>query len=107
MQKHEIILYQLENTNVYVNVFFKEETFDCTSDNISLHLKNIYKEEELEEGATTEFFSVVQNEGGRNVNRKVKCFNVDAIIAVAYRVNSKKSYKISAVGNKNIKRIYY
>ena len=55
MQKHEIILYQLENTNVYVNVFFKEETFwmtqramselfDCTADNISLHLKNIYKE---------------------------------------------------------------
>lgn len=118
MQEHEIILYQLEDTNVYVNVIFKEETFwmtqramaelfDCTADNISLHLKNIYKEEELDAEATAEFFSVVQNEGGRNVNRKVKCFNVDAIIAVAYRVNSKKSYKISALGNKNIKRIYY
>ena len=58
MQEHEIILYQLENTNVYVNVIFKEETFwmtqrvmaelfDCTTDNISLHLKNIYKEEEF------------------------------------------------------------
>ena len=55
MQEHEIILYQLEDTNVYVNVIFKEETFwmtqramaelfDCTADNISLHLKNIYKE---------------------------------------------------------------
>ena len=56
MQEHEIILYQLENTNVYVNVIFIEETFwmtqrataelfDYTTDNISLHLKNIYKEE--------------------------------------------------------------
>ena len=71
----EIILYQLEDTNVYVNVIFKEETFwmtqramaelfDCTADNISLHLKNIYKEEELDAEATAEFFSVVQNEGG-------------------------------------------
>ena len=83
MQEHEIILYQLEDTNVYVNVIFKEETFwmtqramaelfDCTADNISLHLKNIYKEEELDAEATTEFFSVVQNEGGRNISRKVK-----------------------------------
>lgn len=71
MQEHEIIFYQLEDTNVYVNVIFKEETFwmtqrvmaelfDCTTDNISLHLKNIYKEE-LDTEATTEFFSVVQN----------------------------------------------
>jgi len=81
---------------------FKEETFwmtqkamanlfDCTTDNISLHLKNIYKEEELEEEATTELFSIVQNEGQRNVTRKVKCYNLDAIIAVGYRVNSKKA----------------
>lgn len=81
---------------------FKEETFwmtqkamanlfDCTTDNISLHLKNIYKEKELEEEATTELFSIVQNEGQRNVTRKVKCYNLDAIIAVGYRVNSKKA----------------
>ncbi len=68
MQAHEIILYQLEDKNVYVKVIFKEETFwmtqramaelfDCTADNISLHLKNIYKEEELNAEATTEFFS--------------------------------------------------
>ena len=65
--------------------------FDCTTDNISLHLKNIYKEKELEEEATTELFSIVQNEGQRNVTRKVKCYNLDAIIAVGYRVNSKKA----------------
>lgn len=101
-QEHEVVLYQIEGTNICVNVIFKEETFwmtqkamanlfDCTTDNISLHLKNIYKEEELEEEATTELFSIVQNEGQRNVTRKVKCYNLDAIIAVGYRVNSKKA----------------
>lgn len=97
-----IVLYQVEDTNICVNVFFNEDTFwmtqkamaelfDCTTDNVSLHLKNIYKEEELYEAATTEFFSVVQNEGKRNVKRNVKCYNLDAIIAVGYRVNSKKA----------------
>lgn len=101
-QEHEVVLYQIEGTNICVNVMFKEETFwmtqkamanlfDCTTDNISLHLKNIYKEEELEEEATTELFSIVQNERQRNVTRKVKCYNLDAIIAVGYRVNSKKA----------------
>lgn len=101
-QEHEVVLYQIEGTNICVNVMFKEETFwmtqkamanlfDCTTDNISLHLKNIYKEKELEEEATTELFSIVQNEGQRNVTRKVKCYNQDAIIAVGYRVNSKKA----------------
>ena len=101
-QEHEVVLYQIEGTNICVNVMFKEETFwmtqkamanlfDCTTDNISLHLKNIYKEEELEEEATTELFSIVQNEGQRNVTRKVKCYNLDAIIAVGYRVNSQKA----------------
>ena len=101
-QEHEVVLYQIEGTNICVNVMFKEETFwmtqkamanlfDCTTDNISLHLKNIYKEEDLEEEATTELFSIVQNEGQRNVTRKVKCYNLDAIIAVGYRVNSKKA----------------
>ncbi len=114
MQEHEIVFYQLDNKNVCVNVFFKKETFwmtqramselfDCTADNISLHLKNIYKEEELDEGATTEFFSVVQNEGGRNVNRKVKCFNLDAIIAVGYRVNSKKATRFRQWATKTLK----
>ena len=114
MQEHEIILYQLEDTKVYVNVIFKEETFwmtqramaelfDCTADNISLHLKNIYKEEELDAGATTEFFSVVQNEGGRNVSRKVKCFNLDAIIAVGYRINSKKATRFRQWATKTLK----
>ena len=100
--EHQIVLYQVNDTNVCVSVIFQEETFwltqkamselfDCSSDNISLHLKNIYKEEELTEEATTEFFSVVQTEGNREVRRYVKCYNLDAVIAVGYRVNSKKA----------------
>lgn len=65
-------------------------------------MKNIYKEE-LDAEATTEFFSVVQNEGGRNVSRKVKCFNLDAIIAVGYRVNSKKATRFRQWATKTLK----
>lgn len=78
--KHEIVLYQINDSNVCVSVFYKDETFwltqkamselfDCSSDNISQHLKNIYKEEELDENSTTEIFSVVQKEGKRDVRR--------------------------------------
>ena len=98
-QEHKIVLYQVEDTNIYVNVMFKEDTFwmtqkamadlfECTTDNISLHLKNIYKEEELDENRTTEFFSVVQTEGGRQVSRKTLFYNLDAIMSVGFRVRS-------------------
>ena len=58
------------------------ELFDCSSDNISLHLKNIYAEEELEREATAEKFSVVRQEGVRQVSRTLEFYNLDAIIAV-------------------------
>jgi len=64
------------------------ELFGCSADNISLHLKNIYKEKELNESSTTEVFSVVQIEGKREVSRNVTCYSLEAIIAVGYRVNS-------------------
>ena len=56
----------------------------------SLHFKNIYTEGELEESATTEDFSVVRWEGQRQVNRRLKHYNLDAVLSVGYRVNSKK-----------------
>ena len=65
--------------------------FDTSPDNIGLHLKNIYAEGELSESATAEDFSVVQNEGGRKVNRAIAHYNLDTIIAVGYRVNSKRA----------------
>ena len=62
--------------------------FDCSTDNIGLHLKNIYASGELEERATIEESSVVQSEGTRKITRKVKFYNLDAIISVGYRINS-------------------
>lgn len=55
------------------------QLFDCSADNISLHLKNIYQSGELAEEATAEDFSVVQKEGRRNVIRRTKFYNLDAI----------------------------
>lgn len=82
-----------------VQVFYKDETicatqkamaqlFDCSTDNIGLHLKNIYDSGELNKETTTEESSVVQIEGARQVKRKTLFYNLDAIISVGYRVNS-------------------
>ncbi len=96
-----IEIYKGKDNQTHVKVKFVEETvwlsqkemaelFERDSDTISLHLKNIYTEEELVESATTELFSVVQKEGKRKVARKIKYYNLDAILSVGYRVNSKR-----------------
>src|SRR3546814_7508248 len=64
------------------------ELFDVSADNISLHLKNIFSDRELEPERTTEESSVVQREGGREVRRPVTLYSLDAILAVGYRVRS-------------------
>jgi len=64
---------------------------DTSTDNIGLHLKNIYAEGELVESATTEYFSVVQTEGKRRVARQVRHYNLDAVLSVGYRVSSTKA----------------
>ena len=63
------------------------EVFDSTVDNVGLHLRNVYSSGELEERATTEDFSVVQTEGRRKVRRRLKHYNLDAIISVGYRAS--------------------
>ena len=78
------------NENIWLSQKRMGELFGCSSDNISLHLKNIYKEKELKKSSTTEDFSVVQTEGKRKVSRKVTCYSLEAIIAVGYRVNSER-----------------
>lgn len=83
----------VQNESIWVTQKTMAELFDCSSDNISLHLKNIYSDGELDKSATTEEISVVQKEGSRQVNRKVLFYNLDAIISVGYRVNSKKATK--------------
>jgi hypothetical protein len=107
----QFLMYNTPEENVSVNAVVKDETiwltqkamaelFDCTTDNISLHLKNIYADGELNESSTTEEFSVVQQEGSRKVKRKTKFYNLDAIISVGYRVNSRKAthFRIWATG---------
>ena len=95
----EFLIFMLEGKEDGIQVMYKDETiwctqkamaqlFDCSTDNIGLHLKNIYESGELMQDATTEYFSAVQVEGGRQVNRKLKFYNLDAIISVGYRVNS-------------------
>lgn len=101
MMKNELkfLMYNTPENDVSVNAIIKDDTiwltqksmaelFDCSADNISLHLKNIYKEGELKEVSTTEDFSVVQKEGSRMVKRNQKFYNLDAIISVGYRVSS-------------------
>ena len=98
----EFLIFQIEGKEDGVQVVYHNESvwctqkvmaqlFDCSSDNIGLHLKNIYETGELAQEATTENFSVVQTEGERQVNRKLKFYNLDAIISVGYRVNSTRA----------------
>ena len=79
--------------NIWLNQVQIAELFETSTDNISLHLKNIYKEKELAENSTVEDFSVVRQEGGRSVKRNIKHYNLDAIISVGYRVSSLKATK--------------
>jgi len=66
------------------------ELFEKNTDTIGLHIKNIFTTKELNENSTTEKYSVVQIEGNRKVERKIKFYNLDLIISVGYRVNSKR-----------------
>ena len=102
MMSEPIEIYQTADGQTQVAVRFEQESvwlsqaqmaalFDTGSDNISLHLKNIFIEHELDEAATTEDFSVVQSEGKRQVKRRLKHYNLDAVISVGYRVKSKNA----------------
>lgn len=90
----------IKDETVWLNQQAMAELFECSTDNISLHLRNIYADRELDEGATSEEFSVVQQEGARQVQRKKRFYNLDAIISVGYRVNSRRAtnFRIWATG---------
>ena len=97
--KGQFLVYQAEDGKLKLDVRLERETlwmtqsdmaqlFQCSTDNISLHLKNIYEEGELSPAATAEEFSVVRQEGGRQVRRKLTFYNLDMVISVGYRVKS-------------------
>jgi hypothetical protein len=98
----KIALYAIGDSNVYVDVVFKDETFwmtqkaiaelfDVNVPAISKHIKNIIDEGELEAAATISILEIVQKEGKREVSRSPEFYSLDMIIAVGYRVNSKKA----------------
>jgi len=99
LNDNELVFFQSSDGRIHVEVMYGDENvwlsqksmamlFGCSVDNISLHLKNIYEDQELNENATIEDFSVVQKEGNREVTRTIKMYSLEAIIATGYRVNS-------------------
>ena len=102
MSKSNIIIYTSKDGVIKVDTTIVDDTiwmsqnelaklFDTTKNNISSHMKNIFESGELEESSTVKNFLTVQKEGTRNVKRMVTHYNLDAIIAVGYRINSKRA----------------
>lgn len=113
MEKGEIILYQPDNS-IELEVRIEAETvwltqaqmallFGCSTDNVGLHLKNIYDEQEIDPISTAEEISVVRREGKRMVTRRVRHYNLDAILSVGYRVSSANATKFRQWANKVLK----
>lgn len=108
---NSIKIYQPPNGTTEISVKFEQESvwlnlnqlvmlFGRDKSVISRHLKNIFQEGELERNSSVAFFATVQNEGNREVVRNIEYFNLDAIISVGYRVNSKY------LGNSTPKRVF-
>lgn len=113
MEKGEIILYQ-PNNSVNLEVRIEADSvwltqaqmallFGCSTDNVGLHLKNIYQEHEIEPFSTSEEISVVRKEGNRIVTRNVRHYNLDAILSVGYRISSANATKFRQWANKVLK----
>ena len=109
-----IVVYQSEDSTLRLDVQMAQETvwlsqqqmaelFNSTIPNISIHIRNIFKEGELDKEATVKDFLIVQNEGGRQVTRHVAYYNLDVIISVGYRVKSKRGTQFRQWANKVLK----
>ena len=113
MEQGEIILYQ-PNETVKLDVRIEDETvwltqaqivelFQSSKANISEHIKNIYEQEELEESSTVRDFRTVRQEGKRQVVRNLTYYNLDAIISIGFRVNSKRGIQFRQWANSVLK----
>lgn len=96
---HSRIQLRADGHTVWLTQADMAELFDVTADNIGLHLKNIFADRELEPERTTEDSLVVQQEGGREVRRPVTLYNLDAILAVGYRVRSPRGVQFRRWAN--------
>ncbi|MDE6079701.1 MAG: virulence RhuM family protein [Duncaniella sp.] len=112
-QANEIILYnpddtlaldvRVEDESVWLTQTQMAELFQATKQNISLHIRNIYKADELDAVATVKEYLTVQKEGNRNVKRKILYYNLDVIISVGYRVNTIRGIQFRQWANKVLK----
>ena len=111
MQENDLIIYKNKDGNIVVDAIYKDDTlwlsqkgmskiFECTTDNISLHLKHIFEEKELDKNSVTEKCSLTADDG-KNYNTTI--YNLDAIIAVGYRINSKKATEFRIWATKILK----
>lgn len=111
MMENNLIIYKNKDGNIIVDAIYKDETlwltqkgmskvFGCSTDNISLHLKNIFKDKELDQESVVEVSSVTASDGKKY---KTQIYNLDAIIAVGYRVNSKKATEFRIWATKILK----
>lgn len=110
----QFILYSIDKEDIKVKVAIKDETiwvtqrgmaelFDVNVPAISKHLSNIYEEGELQQNATVSKMEIVQNEGTRQVARIVDFYNLDAVISVGYRVNSRRATQFRIWATKVLK----
>lgn len=110
----QLIIYQNESGEVKLDVRFDGDTvwltqkmmaelFDVTVSNVNLHLKNIFDEKELVQNRTIKEFLIVQKEGSREVSRSIEHYNLDGIIAVGYRINSKRATQFRIWATKILK----
>ena len=111
----KIIIYQSEDGKTQLDVKLEGETvwltqaqmvelFQTSKQNVSLHINNIYKEGELEKEATVKDYLTVQSEGVRTIHRRVKYYNLDMIISVGYRVNTKRGIRFRQWANSILKQ---
>ena len=109
----EIILYQpdetvrievrLEEDTVWLTQIQMTELFQSTKQNISLHINNIYKEDELQRNATVKYSLTVQKEGNRFIKRKIDYYNLDVIISIGYRIKSIRGTRFRQWANQVLK----
>ena len=115
MENNKIIIYQTEDGQTQIDVRLENETvwltqaqmaelFQTDRTSIVRHINNIYKVEELDRQSTCAKIAQVQIEGKRNVKRNIPYFNLDMIISVGYRVNSKRGVKFRQWANKVLKQ---
>lgn len=94
---------KLENDTVWLNQYQLEKLFETNRTSINRHISNIYRSQELKEKSTCAKITQVQDEGNRAIKRNIKHYNLDLIIAVGYRVNSKKGTEFRKWANEVLK----